>query len=447
MTNTTPSTTRQRIAIIGAGWAGLACAIELSRAGQAVSLFEAGRQAGGRARGIANTANATQPALDNGQHLLLGAYSETLRLLAVIGSTEQLRRQPLTLASPATGFRMTLPRLPAPLHLAAGLLRAQGLGWRDKIAAVRFMRYLQGMAYQLPDDCSVSTLLDQQQQPASLRQQLWEPLCLAALTTVPAQASAQIFANVLRDSLGGPRHATDLLLPNGDLSRLFADPALTYLHRHACHWQPSTRIKGLHRTPAGWQLLGAQHDPGLAADTFDHVVIAVAPQHVAALLAGQPDLNTLSDTLHNYRYEPIATIYLAYPPGPLLPAPMLMLPGPVGQWLFDRRQSGGSSERVLACVLSAGGPWQDLSDAELAGALHQEIQQTLGPLPTPQWQRIIREQRAAFSCQPHLPRPANRTALAGLWLAGDYTAGPYPATLEGAVRSGVNTAAGILSRR
>lgn len=428
---------QQRIAIIGAGWAGLACAIELSLAGQQVTLYEAGRHPGGRARGIAGS----QPALDNGQHLLVGAYSETLRLLDLIGSTLQIQRQPLTLSAPAKAFRLTLPRLPAPLHLAVGLLTAAGLGWRDKLAAVRLMRSLQASAYRLDHDLSVSALLDRHRQPARLRRLLWEPLCLAALTTAPEHASAQVFANVLRDSLGGARQATDLLLPDGDLSQLFAEPALAYLRQRGSVWQPGTRIKSLCQTDQGWQL----HTANVGSETYTEVVIATAPQHAAPLLREHAALSEPLAAIDHFSYEPIATVYLSYPPGPLLPAPMLMLPGPIGQWVFDRRQSGGSDDRLLACVLSAAGPWQTLPDEDLAAALHAELQQTLGPLPPPVWQRTICEQRATFSCRPNLVRPANRTALAGLWLAGDYTAGPYPATLEGAVRSGIQVARHILT--
>lgn len=418
-------TSTARIAVVGAGWAGLACAVELAAAGCAPTLFEAGRKAGGRARGI----DLAGQRLDNGQHLLLGAYRETLRLLERIGSSQRLQRQTLTLAAPAQGFHLTLPRLPAPLHLAAGLLAARGVSWGEKLAAVRFMRRLQASHYRLDHDCSVAELLDRHQQHGALRQLLWQPLCLAALNTAPEQASAQVFANVLRDSLGGQRAATDMLLPNCDLGQLYAEPALAYLAAHGGHWRPATRIKQLERKGSGWRL---------ADQDFEQVVVAVAPQHANALLADLPELAEIHTALAGYRYEPIATIYLGYPPATRLAAPMLMLPGPHGQFVFDRGQG------VLACVISASGPWQELSEEALAAALHLELQQAAGQLARPLWQRTVCERRATYACTPNLARPANRTALPGLWLAGDYTAGDYPATLEGAVQSGVLAAQQLL---
>jgi uncharacterized protein with NAD-binding domain and iron-sulfur cluster len=136
-----------RAAIVGGGWAGLAAAVELARSGAQVTLFEAARQLGGRARSVETHGQR----LDNGQHLLIGAYRETLGLMKEVGADPErlLKRLPLELNFPAgrnSHFRMRLPRLPAPWHLAAGLLGARGVGFAEKIGAVRFMRFLQGVA-------------------------------------------------------------------------------------------------------------------------------------------------------------------------------------------------------------------------------------------------------------------------------------------------------------
>ncbi len=216
-----------RIAIIGGGWAGIAAAVELVDRGAAVTLIEAGRALGGRARRAATP----EGDLDNGQHILLGAYHHCLALMRRVGARpeEQLLRLPLRLADPR-GFCLALPRLPAPLHLAWGLLTARGPGWMEKLRTALWMQRLKARRFRIEPDTSVSAWLDASGQTGVLRRHLWEPLCLAALNTPPARASAQIFAHVLRDSLASASPgATDLLLPRGTLSDLLPTPAAAWL--------------------------------------------------------------------------------------------------------------------------------------------------------------------------------------------------------------------------
>lgn len=425
-----------KVAVVGGGWAGLAAAVELTKAGAHATVFEAARQLGGRARSVGVRGHT----LDNGQHILAGAYRETLRLMETVGAAPEklIVRLPLELSFPGarpTPFRLRLPRLPAPLHLAFGLLAARGAGLAEKLAAARFMRALQAGGYRLEADCTVAELLDRHAQRGSLRTHMWEPLCLAALNTVPAHASAQIFANVLRDSLGGGAADTDLLLPAADLGRLFPLPAAGFIRAGGGEVRLSARVS---------RIGGATVD-GLA---FDRVVLAVAPQHAATFLARHAETAEIAAMLAGYAYEPIGTAYLGYPPQLALPFPMLGMnggrPGKLGQWVFDRGPPGGAAG-VMGFVLSAGGAWDERDNEELAAALHAELGEMLRrKLPQPQWYRVIRERRATFSCRPGLPRPPAKTPLPGLWLAGDYVCADYPATLEGAVRSGVAAARGAL---
>lgn len=430
-----------KVAIIGAGWAGLAAAVELSAAGIAPTVFEAGREIGGRARNLALAGHA----LDNGQHILVGAYRDTLRLMRQVGAdpAQQFLRVPLTLHTPGR-FHLALPRWPAPWHLAGGLLAARGAGLGEKLAAARFMRRLQADQYRLVSDTTVADLLDRQGQRGALRRYLWEPLCLAALNTPLEQASAQVFANVLRDSLGGSRDATDLLLPRVPLGDLFPRPAASWLAARGARLVTGCRIGPPQSTPAGWTL------PGAPGQHFDQVIIATAPRQAIRLLVGRPAQHETLGPLADLAYEPIATVFLGYPPETTLPFPMIGLDGPdgqpIGQWAFDRGPLGGHPG-IMACVLSAHGDWERLDNDTLASRLHRELSHTLGrPLPRPRWQRIIREQRATHACRPDLPRPAARTPEPGLWLAGDYVYPDYPATLEAAVRSGIATARGILDQ-
>ncbi len=425
-----------RVAVIGGGWAGLAAAVELAAAGVEVSLFEAARQLGGRARRV----DIEGQTLDNGQHILLGAYSGCLRLMRLVGADAQhlLHRLPLELAHPAAGFRLRLPRLPAPLHLAIGLLGTRGCAPGEKIAAARFILRLQAARYRLPVDCSVAELLDRHGQHGQLRQRMWDALCLAALNTAPENASAQIFANVLRDSLGGAREATDLLLPAADLSQIFPDAARRYLAMHGGHIHLSRRIR---RLEPGWRIEG---------ETFAQVILALAPQQALPLLAELSETAATAAMLAQYTYEPIGTLYARYPADLRLPCPMLGLSthagGQLGQWAFDHGWLRGDPG-LIAFVLSANGRWDEGDNQALAKALHAELETVLGQsLPAPRWQQVIRERRATFSCRPNLPRPAAQTNAPGLWLAGDYLCADYPATLEGALRSGITAARGALQQ-
>jgi squalene-associated FAD-dependent desaturase len=407
-----------KLAVVGAGYAGLACAVELAAAGYRVDVFEASRTLGGRARAV--TLDGLQ--VDNGAHILIGAYRETLRLMEKVGAgVTALRRTPLHLNYPGQ-FRIVAPTLPAPLHLAWALLSARGLAVRDKLAALGFMRAQQARRFRLTADMSVADLLAAARQPPRVCRFLWEPLCLAALNTPPAIASAQVFLNVLRDSLAGDRAASDLLLPTTDFSRLFPEPAARFIEEHGGRVQRASRIQALTE-------LGG----------YEHRVLAVAPYHLAALA---PDLAAG----FKFAWQPIATCYLAYPTAVRLPWPMLGLDGDGGghaQWVFDRgtlhNQPG-----LLAAIISGTGPWESLGHDRLAAAIHDQIAAILPGLPEPRSTRVIEEKRATFACTPGLQRPTTATPDPHLWLAGDYVAGDYPATLEGAVRSGVAAARAIM---
>lgn len=428
---------RPCVAVVGGGWAGLAAAVELIAAGVEVTLYESARQPGGRARGV--DINGRQ--LDNGQHILLGAYRETLRLMQVVGvnSQQALQRKPLELSFPRAGFHMRLPNLPAPLNLAVGLLRAEGCSWREKLYAVRFIKFLQTRKFQLAEDCSVAELLEHHHQGPNLRQFLWETLCLAALNTLPAEASARIFVNVLRDSLGGKRAATDLLLPAGNLDQVFPSAAARFIESGGGRILLSKRVAVIARKAKSFEIFG---------DDYDQVIVSVAPQHAAPLLQQDSRTSALATQISAYTYQPIGTVYAAYSPDLSLPLPMLGLENHgsegIGQWVFDRGSLGGEAG-LLSFVLSGRGDWEKLDDADLLAALHGELEAALGKkLAAPHWHRTIRERRATFSCRPELHRPPAQTSIPGLWLAGDYVCADYPATLEGAVRSGITAAHGIL---
>jgi len=404
-----------KVAVIGGGWAGLAAAVELTAGGAQTTLYEAGRVLGGRAREISIASRR----LDNGQHILLGAYRETLALMRRIGADPDslLERRPLQIID-NTGFHMALPRLPAPLNVAWGLLTAKGVSLGEKLKTAAWMEGVKKRRFLLTEDCTVASWLDAAGQTGQLRRHLWEPLCLAALNTPAERASAQRFANVLRDSLGSPRRQdTDLLLPRVTLGELLPEPAGRWLTRHGARLLTETRIEQI--SPCGDAIV-------LAGETFDATILATAPQHAGKLW---PELHI------DFDYEPIATIYLQFSGNTRLAFPLFNQQGKYGQWLVDRGNG------LLACILSGHGEWEELDDQALAAALQDE----LGLPEKSNWQKVIREKRATFSCRPGLSRPGSNTSHPWLWLAGDHTWAEYPATLEGAVRSGLHAARQVLN--
>jgi squalene-associated FAD-dependent desaturase len=423
------------VAIIGAGWAGLAAAVTLAQARIPVTVFEAARHLGGRARSV----EIEGMLLDNGQHVLIGAYRETLRLMRAVGADPDklLLRMPLALDYPGK-FGMRAPRLPAPMHLLAALLGAKGLSWRERIAAMRFMADMRSRAYRIPADITVAALLAQQQQTGASARYLWEPLCVSALNTPAASASAQVFLNVLRDALDAAREASDFLVPRTDLGRLFPEPAAAYVRANGGSVQLGMPLRTLVKAADGFAL---DDRP----ERHTHVILAVGPHQTDALLDRFSELAPARRQLSAFTYEPIYTCYLQYPQEVTLPRPMTGFDGGTIQWVFDRGRLNGAAG-LLAAVVSARGGHQNLSLDVVASAIHRELAASIRGLPQPLWSRVIAEKRATFSCVPGLVRPANRTAVAHFFLAGDYTAGDYPATLESAVRSGTAAARLVLAR-
>ncbi len=419
----------QRIAVVGGGYAGFAAAVELSRAGATVEVFEASRTLGGRARAV----EVDGLKLDNGAHILAGAYSGTLRLVRLVGAPAGVHRYPLHLEYPGQ-MRLSAPTLlPAPLHLAWALMAARGLSLTEKLAAIRFINDIKAQGFRLVADTTATALLARQ--PERLRRYLWEPLCLAALNTPIEQASAQVFVNVLRDTLAASRDASDLLLPTSDLSALFPEPAARYLESRGGFVHRGSRVDAIARRDNGFFLDGQ--------GPFGQVILAVAPYHLPALIAGLPELADLATMVARFEWQPIVTCYLRYDQPIRLPWPMVGIAEGCAQWLFDLGALRGLPGTVAA-VISAGGRHQELANEELAARIHSEIARIVPGLPPPEWSRVITEQRATFACTPELQRPPTATALPGLWLAGDYVACDYPATIEGAVRSGVRAAASAL---
>ncbi|GAB3776915.1 hydroxysqualene dehydroxylase HpnE [Ramlibacter monticola] len=420
-----------RLAVLGAGWAGLAAAVAATRQGHAVTVFEAARTLGGRARALQVTLpDGGTALLDNGQHILVGAYVATLGLMEQVGVVPQevLLRLPLVLRHP-DGDGLALPDWPAPWDAAAGILRARGWTWADKFSLLRASRAWQRARFRCAPSVTVAQLTAGL--TPRVRQDLIEPLCVSALNTLPEHSSAEVFLRVMGDALFGRGHGgwggSNLLIPRQDLGRVLPDRAQAWLQAQGAEVRIGARAGSVRQREREWEVDG---------ECFDAVVLACPPTEAARLVAGSgvqaPGWLAATQALG---YEAIATVYVTG--GPRLPLPLLALrsgPGAPAQFVFDRAQLGGPAG-LLAFVVSASPTDKESLEAAVlaqSAALGWPVQAL----------KTVVEKRATFACTPGLQRPPPAIAP-GLWACGDYVEGPYPATLEGAVRSGLAVAAAL----
>jgi squalene-associated FAD-dependent desaturase len=416
-----------------------------------VALIEAAPQLGGRARTLVTNMGFGTVHLDNGQHLMMGAYRDTIALVRRVNAHADhwLRRSPLTLRD-TQGMQLRAPRLPAPFHLAAALAGARGMSVSERIACARFMLWLKRRDWRVENGETVGSLLARARQPDELVNRLWHPLCVSALNTPPQSACAQTFSIVLRDTLGADRASSDFVVPTGSLGDCLPTPAAAWLAGRGAQIRIRTPVRGLRETADGWQVIvpdGMINARG--------VVLAVPPSNGAKLLrtvgmtAPGSDLIKLVEQLEAFRPVPIATTYVAWPAiaiGPM--APWIMLAqqpqtnpadghsDPLGDWVFDRGVQQG--HRIASILASAVVPPDTGAVEHLTRRMVSTATRALG-LPAPAYTMTVIERRATFACVPDRPRIASTPVgrLPSLWLAGDYAYPDYPATIESAVRSGL----------
>jgi squalene-associated FAD-dependent desaturase len=416
-----------RLAVVGGGWAGIAAAVRAVERGHQVTLLEMAGQLGGRARGV----DVDGLHLDNGQHILVGAYARTLALMGTVGAdpAQLLHRMPLTLRYP-DGRGMQMPAgapVPGFVRAVSGCV---GWHWRDRLALLAAAAGWAARGFRCDPGLTVDVLC--RGLPPAVRRLFIDPLCVAALNTTASEASAEVLLRVLRDALFGEPGSADLLLPRQPLSALLPEPASHWLRGAGAVVRTGARAQRLERSGDGWLVDG---------EGFDAVVLACSAAEAARLSA--PWAPAWSGTAAALRYEPIVTVYL-HCPGARLPAPMTALLDDAqapAQFAFDHGALG-STPGVFAFVVSGARDWVDAGLDATANAVLWQASDAFAPRTWPTAPALLKamtEKRATFRCTPALARPPARIAPR-LWAAGDYIAGPYPATLEGAVCSGEQVA-------
>ena len=424
-----------KVAVIGAGWAGLAAAVRATQAGHEVTVFESAGMPGGRAR-----SDDADAATDNGQHILLGGYARTLALMREVGVDVDrvLLRMPLRVSyADGAGFALS-PAGPRLLAAVRALLGARGFGVVDKLSAIAMSMAWQARGFRCPPALTVDALL-RRAPTARVHRRLVEPLCVAALNTPSAEASAEVFLAVMRDSLFGARDASDLLLPQRPLAQLLPLPAVAWLRAHGAPVRLRTRVDALAPVDGRWRVASHTGADDLRKPdaVFDQVILATPATEAARLT--QTLAPAWSATAAALSHEPIVTISLSAPKRPW-PAPMLALDSDAStapaQFAFKLGDQEPGLDRVTL-VVSAAGRWLERGSDAVATAAVAQYRKTFG---VPDDERIellsVRaDKRATFRCTAGVVRPS-RDILPGLQAAADYVFGPYPATLESAVLAG-----------
>jgi squalene-associated FAD-dependent desaturase len=434
------------VLIIGGGFAGLAAGVALAGAGRPVRLLEQRPHLGGRARSFIEP--TTGSVVDNGQHILIGAYHATLRFLEEIGTLDRISFQRgLSVRFLEEGGRLSIlqcPRLPSPWHLLAGVLRSDGFTWREKLEILRLGRALDSAGSGLDNTAglSVEEWLTRLGQSERLRRNFWDLFSIAVMNEDPRRAAASVFARVLRLALFSSPEESRIGIPRHGLSGCYTRAAADYMQSRGGQVETGRNVSSF--VIVDGVCRGVKLVDGEIIDA-SHVISAVPWFEFvrllpAELLRSEPFFGRIL----GLRPAPIISINLWFD-RPVTELDFVGLRGTTVQWLFRRASRDGSGKDYVSLVLSGAHAHIGRSKEELLAVALADLAHVL-----PQTREaklvhslVIKERFATFSPSVDAEplRPSATTPTPGLILAGDWTATGLPATIEGAVQSGYAAAA------
>ncbi|HEU5361839.1 MAG TPA: hydroxysqualene dehydroxylase HpnE [Gaiellaceae bacterium] len=435
---------RARIAVLGGGLAGITAALECADAGAEVTLYEARPRLGGATFSIRRGGHW----LDNGQHVALRCCTAYRRLLVTLGTDRYLELQPRLsiLVLDGAGNRATFGRtaLPAPLHLAKALLSYRHLTLRERAAAARAVTALRRLDPADPrlDETTFGAWLRAHGQSREAIDRLWDLIALPTLNLHADDASLALAAFVFRTGVLDESDACDIGVPTVPLQRLHGEAAAAALRARGVRIRLRTKVERVHSAGEGFEL---QLRDG--PERVDRVVSAVPPQVAAELL---PPGIVSAEEAERLGTSPIVNVHLHYDRR-VLDVPFAAAVGSPVQWLFDRTASSEVEHgQFLSLSLSGADEELTLTRARLVERSAKAIARMLPAAREAQLldSAVTREPAATFRGSPGSARlrPPARTDLPGLALAGAWTDTGWPATMEGAVRSGSAAAAQVLSQ-
>jgi hydroxysqualene dehydroxylase len=435
-----------RVIIIGGGFSGLAAGVRLSEQGRRVLLLERRKHLGGRAYSFVDS--RTGDTVDNGQHLFMGCYRQTIAFLEKIGCLDRLKFQDrprvdfLDRDNGITSFEC--PPLPPPMHALAGLFKMKGITLGDKLRTLKVGRAIQKNGESASAPLTVSSWLDQLSQSERIKQRFWYPMAIATLNESPDTASARMMKVVLREAFGGGSRGASIGVARVGLSELYTEGASDFIRSRGGEVRTDAQVHRLvieHGSVAAVELIGGER---VEADSFISAVPA------AALLQMLPeDLRGEEfSKLESLESSPIVSINLWFDRA-VIDHEFVGLIGTRSQWIFNKDLiiSPARKSNQIAVIISAARDFIDWTKQALVEMALTELNELMPASRSAHLlhSRIVKEREAtlAHTVESDSLRPGPRTVVPNLILAGDWTATGLPATIESAVMSG-NIAADLI---
>ncbi len=431
------------VLIIGGGLSGLSAAVDLTSRGYSVLLLEQRQHLGGRAYSFVD--ETTGDVVDNGQHLMMGCYKETRGLLKTIGSDHLATLQPnlrIDFLHPRNGIAsLSCPNLPAPFHILVGMMGLKTLPFADRMKLLKVGLQLQRSPASIEPELASLTVdqwMTKLGQSEENKKYLWDIIAIGTLNDDPHTVSALLFYRVLRTAFLGAKENSSMLIPRAGLSQLFAEPAVKYLRLHGSEVQTNSEVEKI--LSEGNSLRGIYCGGNeIEANAY----ISAVPYYAIDTLLGDEKHNGYGG---KFESSPIITINLWLDKVIVEQEFLAMLDSHI-QWIFNKTKIYGndsSTGQYLSLVISGAAEYVDLTKEQLVEIAFKELQDAI-PLARQAkivHSFIVKEKRATFSPKPgsEAHRPFARTRFRNFFLSGDWTNTGFPATIEGAVMSGIKAA-------
>ena len=440
--------------IIGGGLSGLSAAVELSARGRKVHLLEQHRHCGGRTHSFLDV--TTNSFVDNGQHLMMGCYHATRRFLRLIGTEHLAILQPALqidfLCPTQHCTRLACAGVPAPFNLLVGLLGFTAIPFKDRIKMLLVAKELMNTSPEKElelDRTTVEEWLSGLGQSDINKKYLWDVITIGAMNNHPKNVSALMLFRVLRAAFFGNSENASLLIPRASLSELFVDPAVQFIKTHGGEVRTGIGVKSMIeegtyvrsvRTSQGKVLHAKSFISAIPWYSFEEVQSA---SHQKSKLVFSPQSG--NSVKEHFKSSPIISIHL-WLDREITNLDFAALLETRVQWFFNKskllneKKEGIAVRQYLSLVISAADEFVGLNKKRLVEIAVEDLRRVLPRARDAKVNHslVIKEKRATFLPSPGLEalRPQARTKFDNLFLAGDWTATGYPATIEGAVMSG-----------